>query len=134
MEVALGRDQCVLRGESVVIDCKYDYPFAHIVMGVSWSKSQQRSGNWELVQLPLSQNSGRFRYLSKFGGDCRLQINDVQPADAGSYFFSFRTTLAKWTTSRTPAQLSVEGNYKNKPGSKRLNHSSNFTLLPVIQC
>ncbi|CAG12875.1 unnamed protein product [Tetraodon nigroviridis] len=105
--VTFGRDQCVLRGESVVIDCKYDYPLAHIVTGVSWAKSQQRSGNGELVPLLTSQNSGRFRYVGNYRGNCNLQISDVQLADEGSYVFGFRTTLAWLTTSTTPAQLFV---------------------------
>lgn len=131
--VTYDRDQCVLRGASAVINCQYDYPFGHMVTRVGWSKRQQISGNWELFPLPIFQNpSERYRYVGNNRGDCRLQINDVQHADAGNYFFSFQTTFSQWT-SATSAQLSVKGNSRNKPVSKCLNHSSNFTLFPVIQ-
>lgn len=131
--MTFGSDQCVLRGASVQINCEYDYPFGHIVTTVGWAKSQQRFGNLQLVPLP--DPSKHYQYVGNFRGDCRLQINDVQYADAGNYFFSFRTTFGEWT-SETSAQLSVKGNCwkkKQKTVNKCLNHSSNFTLLPVIQ-
>lgn len=127
--VTFGGDQCVLRGASALINCRYDYPFMHIVTAVGWSKGQQISGNWELRSVPIFQSPpGRHRYVGNKGGDCRLQITDVQHADAGDYFFSFRTTLAQWT-SETSTHLSVKGKCGNKSASKCLNHSSNFTLF-----
>lgn len=99
-----------------MIQCQFDYPFGHIVTEVSWSKGQQISGNWVLVPLTLSWNPlARYQYMGNQRGDCRLKINDVQSADAGNYFFSFRTTLADFT-SETSAQLSVKGNYE--PGQQ----------------
>lgn len=99
-----------------MIQCQFDYPFGHIVIQVGWSKGQQISGNWVLVPLTISQNpSSRYQYVGNQWRDCRLKINDVQSADAGNYFFSFRTTLAGFT-SETSAQLSVKGNYE--PGQR----------------
>lgn len=99
-----------------MIQCQFDYPFPHILTEVGWSKAQQISGKWVLVPLTISQNpSARYQYVSNRWDDCRLQINDVQPADAGNYFFSFRTTLAAFT-SETSAKLSVKGNYE--PGQR----------------
>lgn len=114
--MTFGGDQCAVRGASAVIQCQFDYPFPHILREVGWSKAQQISGKWVLVPLTISQNpSARYQYVSNRWDDCRLQINDVQPADAGNYFFSFRTTLAAFT-SETSAKLSVKGNYE--PGQR----------------
>lgn len=130
--VTFRRDQCVLRRASAVIACQYDingYTATH----VGWSKYQQIADVWRLVLLPISQDSQEhYRYVGNYVGDCRLQINDVQYADAGAYFFSFRTAVSEWT-SETFAQLFVKGNNRNKPASKCLTRASNFTLFPVIQ-
>lgn len=112
LTVLFGRDQCAVIGASAVIQCQFDYPFGHIVRKVVWWKGQQTSGNWVLVPLTISTDpSARYQYVGNFWGDCRLQINDVRPADAGNYFFSFRTTLAQFT-SETSTQLTVKGNYE----------------------
>lgn len=109
MSVTLDRDRCVLRGASTLINCMYDYPFLHIVQRVGWSKSQQIFGLWRLIPLDIFQSPpGRYQYVGNKWDDCRLQISDVQLADAGSYYFSFQTTLGQ-LTSETPTQLSVKG-------------------------
>lgn len=130
--VTFGRDQCVLRGASAVIACQYEI-HGYTATEVSWSKHQQIADVWRLVPLLRSQDSQEhYRYVGNNVGDCRLLINDVQYADAGTYFFSFRTPVLVWT-SHTFAQLFVKGNNRNKPASKCLNRASNFTLFPVIQ-
>ncbi|XP_056880000.1 pregnancy-specific beta-1-glycoprotein 6-like, partial [Takifugu flavidus] len=68
------------------------------------------SGGWLLVARLFANfgaSSQRYRYLGDFISDCRLQINDVQHADAGDYFFSF---LARFEdqTSKTSTKLYVK--------------------------
>ncbi|TWW53192.1 hypothetical protein D4764_0157030, partial [Takifugu flavidus] len=91
LEVTLDRDLCVLRGASAVINCRYSKPLTNTVTAVGWRKQYQE----------------RYRYLGDFISDCRLQINDVQHADAGDYFFSF---LARFEdqTSKTSTKLYVK--------------------------
>lgn len=128
-EVTLDGDLCLLRGASVVINCWYSVPFAHRVTGVGWFKE---TGYWSYVPLPIfGDRPQHYRYLGNYIDDCRLQINDVQHEDAGNYFFSFRANF-KQQKSKT-FKLSVEGNNRNKPASKCLNHPSNVTHFPVIQ-
>lgn len=104
--------QCALRGTSVVIKCKYDYPFGHIVTSVSWHKGQLESGKWRLFTLTNQPSSQyHFTYAGNYRGDCSLQINNVQDADGGYYFFKFVTTMSRWTGKR-PARLSVTGDKK----------------------
>lgn len=107
----MGADQCVLRGASALIGCQFDYPLLHVVTAVGWFRRPVFGG---LFPLPLSEN---YRYVGNYRGDCRLKINNVQPADAGNYFFSFRTTLGEWI-SQTSAQLTVKGTYRNEAVSK----------------
>lgn len=128
-QVHLDRDLCALTGASAVIYCRY-YNFEDPVTGVRWWKYQQKNGYWRFVSS--GDPSQRYRYLSNYNSDCRLQINDVQHADAGIYGVSLRTNFEE-LTSKTSTKLSVKGNNRNKPASKCLNHPSNFTLLPVIQ-
>lgn len=123
-KVTFDKYHCALRGASVVIDCQYDYPFAHIVTWVGWWKQDPSATYWWLVQNP------RYRYVGNYKGDCRLQINDVQPTDEGTYHFSFRTTLGSFSSET--AQLSVKGNGRTNV-STYLNHPSKFTLFPVTQ-
>ncbi|KAM6910461.1 B-cell receptor CD22-like [Xenentodon cancila] len=101
-------NQCALRGTSVILKCRYDYPFVHIVTSVSWSKAVYTSKSWNLISLDqLPSPTGHYKYIGNYRGDCRLRVNDVQPTDEGEYFFSFVTTLSKWK-SKGHAQLSVK--------------------------
>ncbi|XP_029694112.1 B-cell receptor CD22-like isoform X1 [Takifugu rubripes] len=107
LEVTLDRDLCVLRGASAVINCRYSKPFYHTVTAVGWRKQKQEVGYWEPGSLPnFRASSQRYRYLGNFTSDCRLQINDVQHADAGNYFFSFYTWSEK--KSKTSTKLDVK--------------------------
>ncbi|XP_037641219.1 B-cell receptor CD22-like [Sebastes umbrosus] len=101
------KDQCALRGTSVVIKCQYDYPLGHIVTSAGWSKALYVSGEWEkflLSQLPSPPH--HFKYVGNYWSDCNLLVNDVQHTDEGEYFFHFVTTLNRWR-SQIPAHLSV---------------------------
>lgn len=129
-QVYLDRDLCALTGASAVINCWCN--FEYTVTGVSWWKIQQKNGYRRFVSLPISEDPSQHYYLSNYNSDCRLQINDVQHADAGIYAVSFRTRFEQ-LTSKTSTNFSVKGNNRNKPASKCLNHPSNFTLLPVVQ-
>ncbi|XP_056901064.1 B-cell receptor CD22-like [Takifugu flavidus] len=65
-------------------------------------------GYWWPGSLPnFWASSQRYRYLGDFISDCRLQINDVQHADAGYYFFSFYTTFED-QKSKTSTKLYVK--------------------------
>eukprot|EP00066_Takifugu_rubripes_P026891 XP_011616157.1 PREDICTED: uncharacterized protein LOC105418408 [Takifugu rubripes] len=102
LEVTLDSDLCVLRGASAVINCRYSNPFYHSVTAVGWRKQKQEVGYWEPGSLPnFGASSQRYRYLGNFTSDCRLQINDVQHADAGNYFFSFYTWSEKKSKTST---------------------------------
>ncbi|KAK2844245.1 hypothetical protein Q5P01_010904 [Channa striata] len=101
-------DQCAIKGTTIVIQCRYDYPLVHMVRSMEWSKAQFVLG--PIVLLPLSKlpsAPGHFQYVGNYWHDCSLKINSVQPRDGGAYYFSFVTTLNRWT-SRTFARLSVE--------------------------
>ncbi|TWW79553.1 hypothetical protein D4764_10G0005830 [Takifugu flavidus] len=108
LEVTLDKDLCVLRGASAVINCRYSNPFSHSVTAVGWWKQYQMVGYWWPGSLPnFWASSQRYRYLGDFISDCRLQINDVQHADAGYYFFSFYTTFED-QKSKTSTKLYVK--------------------------
>lgn len=127
-EVTLDTELCVLRGASAVINCRYYN--RHTVTEVGWWKRQQI--DYYYRRLPIfADPSQHYRYLGNYTSDCRLQINDVQHADAGIYVFGFRTRFEQQTSEAS--KLSVKGNNRNKPASKCLKHPSNFTLFPVIQ-
>lgn len=131
-EVTLASDLCVLRGASVVINCRYSSSY-YTVTTVGWMKSHQMAGSAWVILLPFFEDpSQHYRYLGNYISDCRLQINDVQHADAGNYVFGFHTMFGQ-ETSKTSTKLSVKGNNRYKPASRCLNHPSNFTLFPVIQ-
>lgn len=133
LEVTLDKDLCVLRGASAEINCWYSKPFSRAVTAVGWWKQYQEVGYWRPGSLPNFRDySQHYRYLGDFISDCRLQIHDVQHADAGNYVFRFYIRSEK-QTSKTSTELYVKGNNRNKPASKCLNHPSNFTLFPVIQ-
>lgn len=103
-------NQCALKGTSVLINCKYDYPLGHFITSVSWFKKLYASGKWRLFpldKLPLSPD--HFKYLGNYRGDCSLKVNDVQYADEGAYYFRFTTKLNRWMSIK-PTYLSVGGN------------------------
>ncbi|XP_038567941.1 B-cell receptor CD22-like isoform X2 [Micropterus salmoides] len=101
-------DQCALKGTSIVIKCKYDYPFGHFVTSVTWSKAWLVSGRHRLFPVSNLQSSpDHFVYAGNKRGDCSLKINDVHDDDSGAYYFSFVTTLNRWR-SQTFLQLSVK--------------------------
>lgn len=104
-------NQCALKGSSVVMKCKYDYPFGHIVTSVSWYKARLVSGMYKLFYLSSLPSPPNFEYVGNYRGDCSLEINDVQHTDEGAYYFSFETTFNRWR-SKTSAYLSVKGNDK----------------------
>ncbi|XP_056900482.1 B-cell receptor CD22-like isoform X3 [Takifugu flavidus] len=108
LEVTLDSDLCVLRGASAVINCRYSKPFYNTVTRVGWWKQYQEVGYWRSGSLPnFRVSSQRYRYLGNFNSDCRLQINDVQHADAGDYSFSF-STWSETQTSKTSTELYVK--------------------------
>ncbi|XP_034553587.1 B-cell receptor CD22-like [Notolabrus celidotus] len=103
----VSKDQCALKGTSVLIQCEYDYPFAHIVTKVEWNKRLQVSGQTRLVPLyQIHSAPGHFRYVGDKWSDCSLRIDNVQYSDEGLYFFHFKTTLNVWR-SKNPASLTV---------------------------
>lgn len=115
------KNQCAFKGTSVVIKCKYDYPFGHVVTSVGWAKGQQVLGRWSLVPLSNSPSPpDHIRYVGNYRGDCSLEIKDLEHSDEGYYSFSFATTFGRWT-SRTTAHLSVKGNDKIMEAKSSLN-------------
>ncbi|TWW53197.1 hypothetical protein D4764_0157080 [Takifugu flavidus] len=114
LEVTLDRDLCVLKGASAVINCWYSNPFSHAVTEVGWWTQYQEVGYWRPGSLPIiGDPSQRYRYLGNYISDCRLQINDVQHADAGDYFFSFYTRSEAQTKLTAAVQSSsmAEGDF-----------------------
>ncbi|XP_067366721.1 B-cell receptor CD22-like [Channa argus] len=101
-------NQCAIRGTTIVIKCKYNYPSGHFVESVGWSKGQLAFGQNALFSLSkLPPAPSHFMYVGNFMHDCSLKINNVQDTDEGAYYFSFVTSLDKWK-SRRPAHLSVK--------------------------
>ncbi|XP_029959249.1 B-cell receptor CD22-like [Salarias fasciatus] len=98
-------DQCVLKGASVVMKCRYDYPFATVITSTGWLKKVPGIQRPVLLSS-LYPASDRFRYVGNSRGNCDLQISDVQLSDEGAYHFSFASLFSGWT-SITPAYLSV---------------------------
>ncbi|XP_053738026.1 B-cell receptor CD22-like [Synchiropus splendidus] len=96
--------QCALWGSSIVIKCSYDYAWGHIVKSVTWSKRMLVNGKWQKVALP--DESAKYEYTGNYRGNCDLKIKNIQFTDEGSYYFSFTTTLSRWS-SQNDAQLSV---------------------------
>lgn len=107
-------DLCALKGTSVVMNCSYDYPSGYSVTNVGWSRPHYAaaSGKWRLFFLSrLPTPPVHFEYVGDYNGNCNLKIHHVQRTDEGNYYFSFVTTLDRYT-STTPARLSVKGNDK----------------------
>ncbi|KAM4581314.1 B-cell receptor CD22-like isoform 2-T3 [Odontesthes bonariensis] len=100
-------NQCALRGTSVVLKCEYDYPFGNIVTVVRWFKVQQVSGNRKLLPLSDLPSPPDFTYIGNYRGDCKLNVNNVQPADEGEYAFGFTATFGGFISQRY-AYLSVK--------------------------
>lgn len=89
-----------------MIQCQYDYPVAHFVTSVAWSKYDQGSRSWiSLGSLAAPPDS---EYVGNFRGDCSLRINRIQPIDSGYYSFRFVTTWNSWM-SKTWSHVSVKG-------------------------
>ncbi|XP_073340634.1 B-cell receptor CD22-like [Pagrus major] len=102
------KSQCALKGTSVVLKCKYDYPGSHLVTSVGWYKARYVSGRGMLYPLSDQPSSpDHFKYAGNYRSDCSLEINDVQHSDEGQYYFGFRTTFNRWM-SRTSSHLSVK--------------------------
>ncbi|XP_034468273.1 B-cell receptor CD22-like isoform X1 [Hippoglossus hippoglossus] len=100
-------DQCALRGGSVVMKCSYNYPRSQRVTQVDWSRALFTSGRGRLHHLSSLPSPPDFEYVGNRNGNCSLKINNVQPTDQGQYYFSFVTTLDRWT-SKSHAYLYVK--------------------------
>ncbi|XP_071325025.1 B-cell receptor CD22-like [Trachinotus anak] len=100
-------NQCALKGTSVVIKCRYNYPPGHFVTSVWWSKAHYISGKWRLTALSSLPSPPDYSYVGNKNGNCDLEIKNVRHADEGAYFFSFTTTLNRWT-SQTYIDFSVK--------------------------
>lgn len=98
------KNQCALRGTSVVLKCSYDYPSRQTVREVGWFKESWNHGIWSLGPLPSSEH---FVYIGNHWHDCTLKINDIRYADQGNYYFRFETNYNKWR-STFPAYISVK--------------------------
>ncbi|XP_076006588.1 sialoadhesin-like isoform X2 [Genypterus blacodes] len=104
------KNQCAIRGTSVVMSCTYDYPYRYSIRSVQWLKRVQDSGNW--IDMPvdeISSDPDHFQYLGNKRRNCTMRINAVQNADAGGYLFRFKTTryyYMTWT-SKINAYLSI---------------------------
>ncbi|XP_076006323.1 sialoadhesin-like [Genypterus blacodes] len=104
------KNQCAIRGTSVVMSCTYDYPYRYSIRSVQWLKRVQDSGNW--IDMPvdeISSDPDHFQYLGNKRRNCTMRINAVQNADAGGYLFRFKTTryyYMTWTSKRN-AYLSI---------------------------
>ncbi|XP_071761091.1 sialic acid-binding Ig-like lectin 16 isoform X2 [Centroberyx gerrardi] len=96
-------NQCAFRGQSVLIQCSYDYPRGHRVTSVTWFRGKYVSGQWFTTALSYQ---GRFEYLGDKWSNCNLRINNLQDTDEGAYFFQFETTSDRWQ-SKTYLYLSV---------------------------
>ncbi|XP_061573897.1 B-cell receptor CD22-like [Cololabis saira] len=99
--------QCALRGTSVILKCQYDYPYFQWVTSVSWSKGVYTSGSWRRISLNELPSPPHYKYIGNKWHDCSLQVNNVQSADEGRYYFSFVTSLNRWK-SKGYAHLSVK--------------------------
>uniref|UniRef100_A0A3P9BG63 Ig-like domain-containing protein n=1 Tax=Maylandia zebra TaxID=106582 RepID=A0A3P9BG63_9CICH len=105
-------NQCALKGTSVLINCKYDYPVGHFVTSVSWFKNLYASGRWGLFPLDkLTSSLDHFKYLGNFRGDCSLKVNDVQHTDEGAYYFRFTTTFNRWMSIKPMYFTVTEGGH-----------------------
>ncbi|KAM3613514.1 uncharacterized protein V6R79_000850 [Siganus canaliculatus] len=107
VSVTFRKDQCALKGSSIVIECEYD-PDGYIVRSVYWSKLQYVSGQEKLYPLSeLSLEPNHYRFVGNKRSDCSLQINNVKFTDEGHYYFTFETFYTKYT-SKTSLYLSVK--------------------------
>lgn len=106
-------NQCALKGSNIFIKCRYDYPFAHIVTRVWWSKAVHTSQGWTVVPLDSHQlpSTPDYTYLGNKGGNCDLLINNLRDSDEGFYGFSFRTTFGSWVDEGF-IRVSVKGDNK----------------------
>ncbi|XP_076126984.1 uncharacterized protein LOC143106523 [Alosa pseudoharengus] len=84
---------CGLKGASVVLPCKYYYPWGHIYKGGEWYK----------------KNTGRFREHSNSKyPDCSLKLDNLSNGQSGVYQFRFWTSLHwSWITGSSAVTLSV---------------------------
>ncbi|XP_059195719.1 B-cell receptor CD22-like [Centropristis striata] len=100
-------DQCALKGTSVVIKCKYEYPSGQRVTEGGWYRAKYVYGRRRLSRLSTpSTPPDHFKFVGNAFGDCSLKVNGVQHRDEGAYAFGFVTTHDRWT-SKSSAYLSV---------------------------
>ncbi|KAM9454912.1 B-cell receptor CD22-like [Clarias gariepinus] len=85
---------CALKGSTVIMGCRYTYPYGYRVQRVFWSRELATDKEPpDLSQDP--KYSDRVQYLGNTWGDCRLELSGVTEQDQGKYYFRFITTTAR---------------------------------------
>ena len=86
---------CGVKGASVVLPCRYEYP---------WKDAYQR-GEWYEEQRGRVEEHSNSKYP-----DCSLNIDNLSDNLTGVYQFHFNTTLhSSWITGNSAVILSVTG-------------------------
>ncbi|XP_034150194.1 uncharacterized protein LOC117594878 [Esox lucius] len=95
-----------LKGSTVDLPCKYQYPNNHTL---SWSSLyvQERRDERPVILSSLPEYSGHVKYLGDNVSDCTLRITDLRETDSAEYKFRFKTHYGEWGYSFSGTTLTV---------------------------
>ncbi|KAI4887607.1 hypothetical protein NFI96_023844 [Prochilodus magdalenae] len=129
----ISRSFCVLKDDSVNMECTYTYPSNHTVLKAFWTKEPITSRSEPPDLLADPEYKDRFQYHGDKQGGCSFRLKYVREKDQSKYYFTVITDRPGGRyQGEGGVDLSVTGLQVEVP--ERVMEGGNITLTCKTTC